>query len=158
MNIFVRARILKHCFLYVRWWFSKFVDVLLLKKTKLRFLLAPIKILNNPENYFINPLHQHYSSDFDSEIYIKPPVACAFLAYFQNTNERWTLENIDQSGRRREFNIQKVLIKLTKYLSHETQCVAWMSENHNQPILQIEWSFKPYFYSTVCLWDYSSLE
>jgi hypothetical protein len=73
-------------------------------------------------------------------MYRKPPVACAFfiLAYFQNTNERWTLDNIDQSGRRREFNIQKVLIKLTKYLSHETQSVAWMSENHNQPILQIE--------------------
>ncbi len=53
MNIFVRARILKHYFLYVRWWFSKFVDFLLLKKTKLRFLLAPIKIVNNSENSFI---------------------------------------------------------------------------------------------------------
>ena len=48
-----------------------FQNLLMFVVEKKRFLLAPIKILNNSENSFINPLHQHNSSDFDSEIYIE---------------------------------------------------------------------------------------
>ncbi len=137
------------------------------KKTKLRFLLAPIKIRNNSENSFINPLHQHYSSDFDSEIYKESRLwHVHFWRIFKTPmrDGRWrTLTNQEGGGnltyRKYWYNLQNIyLMRLNVF----TYSAAWMSENHNQPILQknrsLFVSFKPYFYSTVFFWDYSSLE